>query len=57
MIKIREIPKGENVSKAMCPYCRKELHQIGLTKTSRCSDITTVCKFCKRTLVVDIDTS
>ena len=50
--RITEIPPIEKDEKLKCPYCNKAL-QVGIKKDKgMCDNITTVCKYCKRTLSI-----
>jgi len=48
MIKLTEISKNTEVTKAICPHCKKYIHTVGFMKGSQCKGITTVCKYCGR---------
>lgn len=48
MIKLTEISKKTEITKAVCPHCNKYIHTVGFMKGSQCSGITTVCKYCGR---------
>ena len=53
-LRITEIPPNSEYEKLRCPYCNKVL-QVGVKADGACDRITTVCKNCKRTLVICTD--
>ena len=50
--RITEIPPSDRYNKLNCPCCKKPL-QVGVGAESKCEDVTTYCKNCKRTLLVE----
>lgn len=51
-ITLQEIPKTTEITKAICPHCKKKIHAVGFTKGSKCSGITVVCKFCGHVYII-----
>ena len=52
--RITEIPLKSAYKKLECPYCHKPL-QVGLEDGGTCVGVTTVCKNCKRALMIGVN--
>ena len=54
-IKLSEIPKNTEITKAICPSCKKTIHAVGFKKESKCDGITVMCKFCGKCYEIKAD--
>ena len=53
-LRITEIPENTNHRKLKCSYCDTPL-SVWMGENGFCHDISTVCKLCKRKLLIDAD--